>query len=302
LIPVHRSSSRKGLPFRWVALVFVGVLSIGLALGFAVYRTYVAYEPTTAHHVPPDATLVARFDLTHVMLYEPFRRSIFPLVDTGPGGAGRRERLSTRGIRVGSDVREVLLALGPQPRQWLLAVGGRLPRSQVDLVLASVLREEGRLIDVRSGVYLLPETGVAFAQAADGTLLIASSEPRLRSALAHRSVTLPIAGASGGFWIAGSWLGDPPPVSSLDGQLRAGSVVEVKANVRVQSKPADAQAAARALLERFAALDPALAEAARTAQIEPSEVGAAARLRLPRPAVERLAALAATRAADGNMP
>ena len=70
--------SRQGPP----ALVFVVLLAIGLGLAVVVYRKYVAYEPSVSRHVPAGATAVARFDLTHVMLYEPFRRAVFPLAVT----------------------------------------------------------------------------------------------------------------------------------------------------------------------------------------------------------------------------
>src|SRR5262245_46257848 len=130
--PPESISARRVVGFRPVAAVFVALLVLGFALGVVVYRRYVAYEAVAARHVPEDVLAAVRVDLTHVMLYEPFRRSIFPLVDRLPEPASeppRRERLEARGVRIGGDVREVVLGVGPLPVDWILIVGGRLPRT-----------------------------------------------------------------------------------------------------------------------------------------------------------------------------
>src|SRR5689334_21763529 len=92
---------RRARSFRIVALVFLALLAVGLVAAFVVYMKYVAYEPTVAAHVPESARGAVRVDLLHVMFYEPFRRSMFPLADRfAQGQSARRERLDARGIRV----------------------------------------------------------------------------------------------------------------------------------------------------------------------------------------------------------
>jgi hypothetical protein len=272
------------------------LLALGLGLAYVVYDRYVAYQSTVARHVPPDAQAAVRFDLTHVMLYEPFRASIFPLVDrlaAGNADKPRRAALEARGIRVGSDVREVLLALGPARGDWLVAVGGRLPAAGVGATLASVLRDEGQRIEERDGGFWLPAHGVAFAQAGDGALVLASDEERLRSALAVRPARQELIAGAGGFSVGEPWL--IRPLQNLSGTLRAGSVIAVEGRAAFPptGDAAAAELALKTLLERAGRLDPALEPAFRPSALRASGGDVELQLGLPASAMERIASLVA---------
>jgi len=269
---------------------------VGLGLGLVVYKKYVAYLPTTARHVPLDATVAARIDLTHVMLYAPYRTSIMPLVDRGgPAAAGRAERLAAHGVRLGADVRELMLALGPAPGEWVLVVGGQLPRGLGE-TLSAVLKDESRSTQVRpGGCFFLAPSGPWFGQAEDGAFVLASSESRLRLALPVRAVDAKLAEAAGGLFLSPAWLGTP--FKSLRASLRAGSVVAVDVSADFTDSKSG-QLALRALLDSLAKLDPVLTAPAQTAQIHPTSNGASFRLNLPKEAVERVASLTAERVSD----
>jgi hypothetical protein len=281
-------------PFYLVAAVFGALLAVGLALGFVVYKRYVAYLPTVAQHVPPDVNAAVRVDLNHVMLYAPFRTWILPVANWGSDVLPpRAERLSTRGVRLGADVRELLVALGPAPGDWVLLVGGQLHAGAAD-ALAGVLREEGRAVEAR------PDGGFSlgswcFAQAVDRTVVLASSDERLQRALETRPVDEVLSRAGGALLLKPAWLG--APFRSIRGSVRAGSVVAV--DVRAEFSDARAGGAAlRSLLARLARLDPVLDSPVRKIQLQPTPTGMTFRLNLPSEAVERLAALVAARLSE----
>lgn len=292
--PLARSSA---FPFRAVAIVFVALLALGFGLGIVVYEKYVTYLPTVAQHVPADATLAARIDLTHVMLYAPFRNSILPLANSGgSAGSARAERLAAHGVRLGADIRELLLALGPAPGDWVLVVGGQLPRKGLAETVSSVLREESRPAEARpGGCFFLPPDGPWFAQAADGAFVLSSSESRLRQALPVRSVDPELGNLAGGVFLSESWLG--APFKSLRANLRAGSVVAADVHVEF-TEPASGQAALRSLLDSLAQLDPALTVPIQRIELRPTATGADFRLDLPQGAVERVAAMTAERVSE----
>jgi len=281
---VSPEGSRKRTHFRWIALVFAALLAVGLVAAIVVYRVFVAYEPVAARHVPRDATFAARFDLTHVMLYEPFRRHVFPLVDIG--GSDRRKRLEAAGIELGSEVREVVVAVSDDAGDWLLALGGPLSRRNLSTPLAEVLRGEGRRVEERSGVWVV-DGALCFAQTTDGALLLAPREARLRSALSEAPGPAPLGQGAGGLVVKGAWL--PPPLTALEASYRAGSVVLVELSATTEGPAPAAEAALRGLLDGIGALDPVLADAAKRAAIRNENGRVTASLSLSNTAAERLA-------------
>ncbi|MDQ2644775.1 MAG: hypothetical protein M3020_13250 [Myxococcota bacterium] len=276
--------SRKRIRFSWIAAAFVVLLAIGFAAAVVVYRGFVAYEPVAARHVPRDATFAARFDLTHVMFYEPFRRSVFPLADLG--SSDRRERLEAAGIELGGEVREVVVALGAGREDWLIALGGPLSRREIAATLAEVLRSEGREVSERGGIWGVG-SGLFFTQASDGALLFAASEPRLRSVLSPSAGPAPLGQGAGGLKVSSRWL--QPPLSSLEGSYRAGSVILVQLSAESAGPPAAAEAALRRLLEQVGALDPVLSDVARNAVIRNENGSVTSELGLSNSAAETLA-------------
>lgn len=293
---VASEKAPSGRPFRVVAAVFLGLLVVGLGLGLVVYQKYVAYVPTVARHVPADASMAARIDLTHVMLYAPYRSSIMPLVDRGgPSASGRGARLAARGVRLGADVRELLVALGPGPGEWVLVVGGQLP-SGLGETLRAVLEEESRVAEPRPGErFFLPPNGPWFAQAADNAFVLASSEGRLSQSLPVREVDAELSRAAGGVFLSRAWLG--APFKSVRASFRAGSVVA--ADISADFTDADSgRAALRALLDSLAELDPTLTIPVQSAEIHPTATGVTLRLNFPKEAVERVASLTAERVSN----
>jgi hypothetical protein len=259
-----------------------------------VYQRFVAYRPVAAQHVSSESTFVARFDLTHVMLYEPFRRYVFPLAELG--SKGRRERLEARGLQLGADIREAVIAIGADSSDWLLVLGGPLAERQIAATLASVLREEGRRVDERNGAYFV-EGALGFAQTSDGALLFAAREERLRSALEPRPAPAILGQAAGGLRVSQAWL--PEPLLALSGSYRAGAVIllSLAADVPRGADAETARAAMKAVLDQVGTLDPLLAEAARSASIKLDSRKVLAEVSLSSTTAERLAERLAGRVA-----
>lgn len=289
--------ARVRLSFRWIALAFVVLLGLGFGLAVVVYQRFVAYRAVAAHHVPADATAFARFDLTHVMLYEPFRRSVFPLADVF--GPGRRERLRAEGLELGAEVREVVVALGPTSADWSVALGGPLVDHEVASTLARVLRGEGRRVDERGGAYFVDGGTLAFAQADDGALLFAPSEVRLRKALVAAPPPDVLTENAGGLRVTAARL--HAGVERLDATYRTGSVIQIRLEAHAGAGAhADRPGLGlRLALATIGDLDPLLAEATKNAVIEDLPGGATSEVTLTSAAAERLAERLAERVAAG---
>jgi hypothetical protein len=289
-------ASRKPTAFRWVAAGFVLFLMLGLALALAVHRRYVAYDPVAARHLPSSATALVRFDLTHVMFYEPFRRSLAPLagrVLEARSGSDRAERLEQRGVRVAGDIREMAAAFGPERGGWTLVVGGRLPKSGLDRTLAEIFREEGRTLAFEGGMFRSQNPTFAFAQAADGALVLASSDARVRAALAPAEAAPPeLSRGAGGLVVRGPWIW--PPLAEIRADFRAGSVVAVEAEVRFgEGSRAEREAAVTALFDALGAGDPSVSGALERAERSLDRAPPHVSVRLPREAMLALANRAA---------
>jgi len=188
-------SDRKGaLSFRLVIGVFFGLMLSGLLFGLAIHRRYVGFERVVAHHVPPDAALVLRWDVEKVSLFEPTRRFLLPLFDAHPAGsaapaeaegARRRDRVAERTeLQLGRDLREALVSFGPAPNDWALVLGGSFPSSDVLGEALPVLERDG-FRAVAPGRLQTPG-GFSLARAEDGAFVLAPSPSRLNAALVAR--------------------------------------------------------------------------------------------------------------------
>lgn len=189
------SSDRKGaLSFRLVIAVFFGLMLAGLLLGLVIHRRYVGFERVVAHHVPPDAALVLRWDVEKVVLFEPTRRFLLPLLDAHPaggpvpsaqGGSLRRERVAERTqLQLGSDLREALVSFGPAPGEWALVLGGSFPNGDFLAKALPALEPDG-FRSVAPGRLQAPG-GASLARATDGSLVLAPSPQRLEAVLVAR--------------------------------------------------------------------------------------------------------------------
>jgi hypothetical protein len=200
------SSDRKGaLSFRVVIAVFFGLMLAGLLLGLVIHRRYVGFERVVAHHVPPDAAFVLRWDVEKVSLFEPTRRFLLPLFDahaaSGPAapepeGTRRRDRIADRtGLQLGRDLREALVTFGPAPNDWTLVLGGSFPDGDVLSEALPALEHEGFRAVAPGRLQTLG--GFSLARASDGAFVLAPSPSRLEAGLVSRPLqpTTPRTGA-----------------------------------------------------------------------------------------------------------
>jgi len=181
---------RGGLSFPLVFGVFVALLALGIWGGVKIHRSYVGFERVAAHHVPPDAALVLRWDVEKVSLFEPTRKFLLPILDQAPLehpaiGSSRRERYAkASGVVFGRDLREVLVAFGPGAGDWSVLLGGSFPSSDIVAAAARTLGQEGISVQPLGPRRIATPSGVAIGQGNDGVLAIASSAARLDAALA----------------------------------------------------------------------------------------------------------------------
>ncbi|HVR19377.1 MAG TPA: hypothetical protein VMS65_06770 [Polyangiaceae bacterium] len=252
--------------FPLVMAVFAGLLALGVLVGIAIHRRYIAFERIVAQHVPDDAALAVRWDVEKVTLFEPTRRFLLPLLDEtpttdlDPGDRSRRRRLARQGgLELGRDLREALVVFGPQPGDWAVVAGGAFPKSGVADAVERVLRDEGRDVRRIGDERLETPDGIAFGRADDGVLVVASSAKRLDSALAVRAPneSIPRTGAGAFFardagglpGAARDALAELGDVSHVEGVATWGTPLVVDITVHYRGRPpGDAVARARRVL------------------------------------------------------
>jgi hypothetical protein len=244
--------SRQGLSWRIVAAGFAALLLVGLGIAVVIYFRLIRYERAAAQHLPGSTTLALRVDVEQVHFYEPFRKNILPLANQGRAAQRPTQVLSARvqriqdktGIELGVDIREFVLALGADPSDWLMLVGGKFPKSGVVRGMSAVFAEEGianqLAPDERS---LTLATGIAFGQASDGVLLMASNQALLQSALPiqeryeelNLSIETPaaFAGVGEALRVLPDWLGIGAPAEPAV----LGAVAGVSGIVRLSPAP-----------------------------------------------------------------
>ncbi len=238
--------TRRAVSHKSVFVVFFGLVLAALAAGGLLYFGKLQYVPKAARHAPSDASVTARLSVERVGLFAPARTHLMPLVDSvaAPDGmALRRQRLEKQTkLKFNVDLREVVVALGPGPKDWVVVFGGMFPRADWVGSVAKLLQQEGRRGRLDAGVWSDP-AGFFLSQAEDGCVVLASSRGRLERAL-------PVGLA-------------PPSRGDLEIRLSPGGVKLLKQSGLVFSPATDfAQASATAVgtgVDAKIALAPAMA-------------------------------------------
>lgn len=200
------------LSFPVVMAIFGGLLALGVGLGVVIHRSYVGFERVAAHHVPPDATLVVRWDVEKVALFEPTRRFLLPLLDRARGaygttaprvfaaaaapapssssGVSRRERFNREsGSIISRDLREAVALFGPGEQDWAVVLAGSFGKHDLVTAAAHTLEQEGWTWRAVGAGRLESPEGPALGQATDGAFVLASSLERLDAVLVSRPVS-----------------------------------------------------------------------------------------------------------------
>lgn len=206
------------MPGRLLALASALVAALLVLVAFVAYRELLYYERRAIEHVPAGAELALRVDLEQVVLFEPARRHLLPLLDRVPLGevaqgptSSRLVRLREAGVNLGLDLREVVFARLEGGAGWVLAFGGIFGGEPLLPRIERVLREEAgvRVSSERGGIILQP-SGLALRQADDGILLVASDAALLERAAspshAYEAVGLSPGGPAA-LGALGGWLG-----------------------------------------------------------------------------------------------
>ncbi len=212
-----------------------GVVLLGLLLLFAAvvgglwfaYQKMVAYERRAALHLPAGTRLAARIDLEQVVLFEPFRKNLFPVLrhqlasSANDDGVAELER--TTGVELAMDLREVVFAVPQQKLGWLLIVGGLFPDDGLAAGLGQLLQSRGITDCSMDGPRLTcSKSGLFIQQADDAALLIAPSPQLIDAAMAptteYQRIGLGIDDAAG-FAMDGAWVRDA--ASALSSPLLA---------------------------------------------------------------------------------
>lgn len=204
--PALAADRGGALSFRIVMAIFAVLLALGLGLGVVIHRSYVGFERVAAHHVPPDAALVVRWDVEKVALFEPTRKFLLPLLDRGgPHGASatsgasvtngasttdsRRERLAREsGSMIARDLREVVALFGPGEHDWALVFAGSFPKGDLIAAVSRTLEKEGWGWRALGADRLASPDGPVLGRAADGAFILASSPARLDAVMPLRPV------------------------------------------------------------------------------------------------------------------
>lgn len=179
-----------------LALVILAVFGVG-------YWVLVKYEPRAARHIPKNAIAAVRVDVEQVVLYEPIRRHIFPVLDGANQGSGRLQRFKElSGVNLGMDLREIVVAWLPDGNTVLL-VGGLFPETGLSEALHRTLSDTVPGHPCTFAAERMNCPGWSLTQASDGTVVAATSDDALASATStsdwSTSVGLPSTPIAGSF-------------------------------------------------------------------------------------------------------
>lgn len=181
-----KSPSRRSRPAGAVLLILLLFAAVAVGGFWYAYQRLVGYQRTVAYHVPASARLALRVDLEQVVLFEPVRRHIFPVLKRQLADSdGLAELEEHTGIDLAMDLREVMF-VQPASDAWLLVVGGLFPQSGVVAGLAELVRARG-IVGCRlaEGRLACPQHAFFVEQAHDGALVLSSSPDALAASLGH---------------------------------------------------------------------------------------------------------------------
>jgi hypothetical protein len=241
--PSSSAPERRSVPARWLALASAGGAARLVLVAFVAYRSLLYYERRAIEHVPAGAELALRVDLEQVVLFEPVRRHLLPLLDRLPVGdavesapSSRLVRLREAGLNLGLDLRELVFARVQPGAGWLLALGGIFGNEPLIPRVERVLRDEpGAHLRSEGGTIIFEPSGAALGQAADGVLLLASDAQLLARAMpaghGNEAVGLSPKGAAA-FAALGSWL-DALGSPSAGASSAASSLVRASARLEL---------------------------------------------------------------------
>jgi hypothetical protein len=206
---IETDRDRPALSARALALSSALGAAALVVVAYVAYRELIHYDRRAIEHVPAGAEFALRVDLEQLVLFEPVRKHLLPLVDRAPlvpPGAepARVPRLlrlrEEAGLNLVLDLRELVFARNPDGR-WVLALGGLFGSRRLLPRIEEVLRREpGLRLHREAAMLVLDPSGLALGQAEDGVLLVGSEAATLERALhpsrAHEQLGLPPNGAA----------------------------------------------------------------------------------------------------------
>ncbi len=169
---------RSSVSPRAVFVFLVGSLILSFGFGYFVYLRFIRYEPRAETFLPADAELSVSIDVEQGVVYEPFRRHFFELLEAGRYGPESRlkhfERKTT--IELGVDTRELAIALGPD-EELSVSLGGMFRKDGVVRGTARMFEEEGLPVELAPDERFVQVGGALYFSAPDGVLLLTATEP-----------------------------------------------------------------------------------------------------------------------------
>jgi hypothetical protein len=188
---------RKAVSFRTLARVGLALIALTIAGVYLAYVKLIHYERHALEHLPEATEIAGRVDVERIVLFEPVRRYLLPLIDEIPLGSNapstaqvpasgdRLARLrQTAGLNLGLDLREIGFGVTEKGQDWVLSLGGLFPQKDMIDAIERTLRAEGASHVVRTAQRLrFDPWGAVLAQAQDGVLVLASRSEILEEAL-----------------------------------------------------------------------------------------------------------------------
>lgn len=221
--------ARRAYPFRVIALGLLALVGLAVGTGLFIYWRYVRYERVAALHVPADSRAAVRLDVEKVVFFEPVRAHVLPFFDrwqADPRLRSRLKRIQGRtGLELGVDLRELAVAVGPAPGDWVVVAGGLFSKKKLLEGIRDALNEEhlgeppkqaAARWRLEAGTLVADRGSPVLGQAEDGVLIVASSAARLSAALKGPSLPdLDQSGAGGFVLDTAGLLGQAPLAAPL---------------------------------------------------------------------------------------